>query len=51
MRERSPALAQVARVERRDGQLHVGFDAKAPPALIEQESGHRVACVLYENSG
>lgn len=44
------ALAQVARMEHRNSQLHVGFDAKAPPALIEQESGHRVASVLYEQA-
>ena len=51
MAERSPALAQVAQIKGRDGQLHLSFDVKAPPALRMSQDGHRVACVLYEESG
>lgn len=49
MSQRSPALAQVAQIARREGRLHVTFDIKAPPALRVQQGGHRVACVLYSN--
>ena len=45
---RSPAMGEVAHMESRNGQLHVSFDAKAPPPLRMLEDGHRVACVLYD---
>ncbi|MEO3999424.1 dipeptide ABC transporter ATP-binding protein [Mesorhizobium sp. CAU 1732] len=47
MSGRSPALAQIARVSKLDGKLHVAFDAKSPPKMRKLEDGHSVACVLY----
>lgn len=47
MTDRSPALAQVARVNSRGTQLHIAFDSMSPPIMRRQEDGHLVACILY----
>ncbi|MCO6390901.1 dipeptide ABC transporter ATP-binding protein [Aliihoeflea aestuarii] len=45
---RSPALAEVARIEPRGTNIHVGFEKKEPPPIRKLEDGHKVACVLYD---